>query len=114
MVNGPGEPGPLRGSWKKGAVPFGRPRSDAPAVAAVGGASSSGAEIMVLAFANVRTDFWLLVHEDLRHTARVRAFADFIFAELSKVRGRMEGCSLSFLRHREGPCWSPASERLQW
>jgi DNA-binding transcriptional LysR family regulator len=39
----------------------------------------------------VRTDFWLLVHEDLRHTARVRAFTDFIFSELSKTRDRMEG-----------------------
>ena len=33
---------------------------------------------------DVKTDFWLLVHEDLRHTARVRAFTDFFFSELSK------------------------------
>lgn len=37
------------------------------------------------------TDLWLLVHEDLRRTARVRAFTDFLFAELSHLRPRIEG-----------------------
>ncbi|HEY7811087.1 MAG TPA: LysR family transcriptional regulator [Allosphingosinicella sp.] len=40
---------------------------------------------------DVSTDFWLLVHEDLRRTARVRAFIDFISAEMIKLRPRMEG-----------------------
>ncbi|HEU0098313.1 MAG TPA: LysR family transcriptional regulator [Allosphingosinicella sp.] len=38
----------------------------------------------------LETDFWLLVHEDLRKTARVRAFSDFIFAELTALRPRIE------------------------
>lgn len=37
------------------------------------------------------TAFWLLVHEDLRRTARVRAFIDFIAAEMAKLRPMMEG-----------------------
>jgi DNA-binding transcriptional LysR family regulator len=37
------------------------------------------------------TDFWLLVHEDLRRTARVRAFIDFVAAEMAKLRPRIEG-----------------------
>ena len=37
------------------------------------------------------TDFWLLVHEDLRRTARVRAFIDFVSAEMAKLRPRIEG-----------------------
>ena len=37
------------------------------------------------------TGFWLLVHEDLRRTARVRAFIDFAAAEMAKLRPRMEG-----------------------
>jgi DNA-binding transcriptional LysR family regulator len=37
------------------------------------------------------TALWLLVHEDLRRTARVRAFIDFIAAEMAKLRPMMEG-----------------------
>jgi DNA-binding transcriptional LysR family regulator len=37
------------------------------------------------------TDFWLLVHEDLRRTARVRAFTDFVYAEFARLRPRLEG-----------------------
>ena len=36
------------------------------------------------------TDFWLLVHEDIRRTARVRAFIEFIFAELVKLKPLLE------------------------
>ena len=36
------------------------------------------------------TDLWLLVHEDIRRTARVRTFMDFAFARLAKLRPRME------------------------
>jgi DNA-binding transcriptional LysR family regulator len=42
----------------------------------------------------VATDFWLLVHEDLRRTARVRAFTDFIYAELVKLRPQIEATAL--------------------
>jgi DNA-binding transcriptional LysR family regulator len=37
------------------------------------------------------TDLWLLVHRDLRRTARVRAFADFLFSELTALRPLLEG-----------------------
>lgn len=36
-------------------------------------------------------DMWLLTHPDLRHSARVRAFMDHAGAELTKLRGRIEG-----------------------
>ena len=39
---------------------------------------------------SVATDFWLLVHEDIRRTARVRAFIDFAFDELVKLRSKIE------------------------
>lgn len=39
----------------------------------------------------VSTGFWLLVHEDMRRTARVRAFIDFASAELTRLRPQMEG-----------------------
>lgn len=41
--------------------------------------------------AEVGTDLWLLVHEDLRRTARVRALLDFFAAELPKLRDCLEG-----------------------
>ncbi len=37
------------------------------------------------------TGLWLLTHQDLRHTTRVRAFTDFIAAELSRLKPQMEG-----------------------
>ena len=37
------------------------------------------------------TGFWLLVHEEIRRTARVRVFIDFVAAEIVKLRPRMEG-----------------------
>jgi DNA-binding transcriptional LysR family regulator len=36
------------------------------------------------------TDLWLLVHEDLRHTVRIRAFMDHVASEVAKVRERLE------------------------
>jgi DNA-binding transcriptional LysR family regulator len=38
------------------------------------------------------TDLWLLVHDDLRKTARVRVFVDHVARELAKLRRRIE-CS---------------------
>lgn len=35
---------------------------------------------------NLRSDIYLLIHEDLKTTPRVRAFFDFVIAELSLVR----------------------------
>lgn len=37
------------------------------------------------------TDLWLLVHEDLSRTARVRAMLDFFAVELSRLRDCFEG-----------------------
>jgi len=34
---------------------------------------------------------WLLTHEDLRHTARVRAFLDFMYESLEHDRDLLEG-----------------------
>jgi DNA-binding transcriptional LysR family regulator len=39
----------------------------------------------------VATDLWLLVHDDLRHAARVRAFVDFLGAEFARLRPLLEG-----------------------
>ncbi|MDJ1157795.1 LysR family transcriptional regulator [Chelatococcus sp. SYSU_G07232] len=37
------------------------------------------------------TGLWLLTHPDLRHSARVRAFLDFVGAEIIKYRAAIEG-----------------------
>ncbi|WP_210247628.1 LysR family transcriptional regulator [Salinarimonas soli] len=37
------------------------------------------------------TGLWLLTHPDLRQSARVRAFLDFVAIEVAKVRRRIEG-----------------------
>lgn len=41
--------------------------------------------------AGVATDLWLLVHEDLRRTARVKAFTDFMHSKLVARRAELEG-----------------------
>lgn len=38
------------------------------------------------------TDLWLLTHPDLRKTARVRAFLDFVAAAVAERRDRLRGC----------------------
>jgi DNA-binding transcriptional LysR family regulator len=40
---------------------------------------------------DVRTDLWLLVHDDIRRTARIRAFTDFAAPELAALRSLFEG-----------------------
>lgn len=40
-------------------------------------------------------DLWLLTHPDLRHSARVRAFFDFIAAAIAGERDRIEGAGVS-------------------
>jgi DNA-binding transcriptional LysR family regulator len=37
------------------------------------------------------TGLWLLTHPDLRHSARVRVFLDFLAAEIAKLRKFLEG-----------------------
>jgi DNA-binding transcriptional LysR family regulator len=41
------------------------------------------------------TGLWLLTHADLRHSARVRAFLDFLAAEIAKERKFLEGGALT-------------------
>lgn len=41
---------------------------------------------------DVATDLWLLVHDDIRHAARVRAFVDFIVPEIRTIRSALERC----------------------
>ena len=40
----------------------------------------------------VATDLWLLVHDDIRHAARVRAFVDFIVLAIQAIRPSLETC----------------------
>jgi DNA-binding transcriptional LysR family regulator len=39
----------------------------------------------------VDIDLWVLTHPDLRHSARVRAFTDYVGGELMKLRKALEG-----------------------
>lgn len=41
--------------------------------------------------ADFAADLWLLTHPDLRHQARVRAFFDFVGAEIARERDLVEG-----------------------
>jgi DNA-binding transcriptional LysR family regulator len=41
--------------------------------------------------ADLDLDLWILTHPDLRQAARVRAFMDFVGAELAKARKALEG-----------------------
>jgi len=36
-------------------------------------------------------DLWVLTHPDLRHSARVRAFTEYVGGELVKLRKMLEG-----------------------
>ena len=40
------------------------------------------------------SDLWLLTHQDLRHSARVRVFLDFLAAEVAKRRSFIEGSAM--------------------
>ena len=40
---------------------------------------------------NFGLDLWLLTHEDLRHTARIRAFVDFMTEVLAAKADLLEG-----------------------
>jgi DNA-binding transcriptional LysR family regulator len=42
---------------------------------------------------NFAADLWLLTHSDLRYSARVRVFLDFLAAEIAKQRKFIEGSS---------------------
>lgn len=39
----------------------------------------------------VATDLWLLVHPDLRHSARIRAFMSFVVEAVRQRRAELEG-----------------------
>jgi DNA-binding transcriptional LysR family regulator len=68
-------------------------------------AAGAGAGVLPCFIGNGRTDLerlggpipeldvglWILTHPDLRHSARVRAFTDFVGGELAKLRKVLEG-----------------------
>jgi DNA-binding transcriptional LysR family regulator len=39
----------------------------------------------------METDLWILTHDDLRHTARIRAFTEFTAAAFARRRALLEG-----------------------
>jgi DNA-binding transcriptional LysR family regulator len=41
--------------------------------------------------AELDIDLWVLTHPDLRHSARVRAFTEYVGGELVKLRKTLEG-----------------------
>jgi hypothetical protein len=41
--------------------------------------------------AELDVGLWILTHPDLRHSARVRAFTDYVGGELIKLRKVLEG-----------------------
>ncbi len=43
------------------------------------------------AIANPSRDIWILTHEDLRHTARIRRFTDFVAKEILAQKDLLEG-----------------------
>jgi DNA-binding transcriptional LysR family regulator len=43
------------------------------------------------AMTEIKSDMWLLTHRDIRHTARVRKFMDFMHEAIGKHRDRIEG-----------------------
>ncbi len=43
--------------------------------------------------ADYATDLWLLTHPDLRHSPRVRAFLDYLAAEIAKHKKFIEGAA---------------------
>ncbi|TFI60264.1 LysR family transcriptional regulator [Sphingomonas parva] len=50
----------------------------------------SGLQRVGAPLAEVSTDLWLLVHEDLRRTARVRVFLDFVSEAIGRSRAMIE------------------------
>lgn len=53
--------------------------------------------------ANLKPKLWLLTHEDLRRTARIRAFLEFMGKELTRDRDLIEG------RRPFAPAWGEAA-----
>jgi DNA-binding transcriptional LysR family regulator len=55
------------------------------------GDTSPGLVCVHRPIAAMDTALWILTHEDLRHTARIRAFTEFMAAALSRRRPLLEG-----------------------
>jgi DNA-binding transcriptional LysR family regulator len=54
---------------------------------------------------NLPSDIYLLIHEDMKETPRVRAFFDFIISELADVRQILDA------RRNDGSGWPPRQEQ---
>jgi DNA-binding transcriptional LysR family regulator len=92
--------------WMQAHVPRQNIALKASSMLAVGRAVAQGAGMAVLPchygdehpglhrifgpIPEVATDFWLLVHEDIRRVARVRMFTDFAYAEFQRLRPLIE------------------------
>ena len=60
-------------------------------------------------------DLWLLTHPDLRHSARVRVFLDFLAAEIAERRGLIEGRAARSRRSaKQGPAAWPWTNWQAW
>lgn len=55
------------------------------------GDAHPGLKLLRRPFTNSRIGLWILTHADLRGSARVRAFLDFVCAELARMRPLIEG-----------------------
>ena len=55
------------------------------------GGSEAGLEAILAPVPEIGSRIYLVVHADLRRTARVRAFCDFVAAEVGRLRPSLMG-----------------------
>ncbi len=55
------------------------------------GAAEDGLEPVLTSIPEIDSKLYLVMHADLQHTARVRAFCDFVVAEFARLRPQLEG-----------------------
>jgi DNA-binding transcriptional LysR family regulator len=55
------------------------------------GTSEDGLEPVLTSIPELDSKLYLVMHADLQHTPRVRAFCDFVAAEVARLRPRLEG-----------------------
>jgi len=55
------------------------------------GASEEGLVPVLTSIPEINSKLYLVMHADLQHTPRVRAFCDFVIAEFARLRPRLKG-----------------------
>lgn len=55
------------------------------------GASEEGLIPVLTSIPEIDSKLYLVMHADLQHTPRVRAFCDFVIAEFARLRARLKG-----------------------